>query len=296
MRWMLLAGLLLMAGCLEETQPPAQDEARPMDVYRFAYPGSDVAVAGAPHGWLFQISNPASTAMEYSVRIEGVQHADMGPAGQEAVHWMQGNGPLNWTLPGNASTAFLVQPDLERDMGEGDIAARFIVNGHVAAAWNITRAQGSTVQPGQHVQTYTVGVWENGTSFYTNIAALNEDRSFPAGYPRIDFGGDPLPIYVYDEDRSEQPGSSRDTCHFTTIDGYNSLLKTQAEGSTGVRYLQPEEAYTRDGAEDHFLYGDALIFLNTVSAIDGEADQAVAEPTGDCFDPTNRIPGVPPVS
>jgi hypothetical protein len=59
--------------------------------------------------------------------------------------------------------------------------------------------------------------------------------------------------------------------------------------------LLPEEAYTREGAEEHFLYGDSLVFMNTVVANVGEVSelQALPQPTGDCFNAERYLGQVP---
>lgn len=161
------------------------------------------------------------------------------------------------------------------------------------------------VSPGDHVRTVTVGFWLNGTSFYTNAADLLVDPDFPGapGWVSADDGSDPLPVYVYEQGREEQPYGSQDNCYFTTITGYNDLVDVQTLGSTGIRLLQPEEAYTLPGYEDHDLYGDPIVFMNTVIAHDGATNtqDELPDPDGTCYererpcgDATDDVPdGVP---
>ena len=131
---------------------------------------------------------------------------------------------------------------------------------------------GDAAEPGQGVHVYTAGFFENGTLFYTNIKAIDHD-----GWPRIDWyaweGADPLPVYVYEEDRAEQPSVWKDPQagtpiegtvpglgYYTTIPGFNEALKGLSTNTVRVVRLTPEEAYTRAGNEEHPLYGDALVF------------------------------------
>lgn len=283
----LMAGL---PGCLQDIGFGDSQEA--LDVHLPTWSGSDVWPAGASHAWIAIVSNPHDRVVAYSVQYDD-PHGDMGAVRAEGLHMLAGDGELGpmasdvlapsesriWVFHSTRPTLIL--------------SASVLFDGAQRGYLHVTTPTDAAapVLPGDHVQTATVGFWTNGTSFYTNIAELNDDPAFPAGYDRSEFGGDPLPIYVYGQDRTEQPIGSRDTCHFTTIDGYNALLKTQSEGSTGVRFLQPHEAYTRPGAEEHPLYGDALIFMNTIVAHDGAtgALDAPPAPTGACFDGQNSV-------
>jgi hypothetical protein len=306
----LLAVLLaapLLAGCIGgdsgEDELPQLSALR---VYEYRYPGDDVAHAEHPYGWMMRVTNVAETPHWAGVRV----------GDPEVVEWwaVTADGPTRddaaYRLEPGASVLFLFQAqpgfaldsvEYEVRMSEPSATAEEsfdILERSVFSRDLTTVAEHRPVAPGHHVRTMTVGVWVNGTSFYTNIAALNADDAFPAGYDRSAFGGDALPIYVYDKERAEQPPGSRDTCRFVTIAGYNALLKTQAEKTTGVRFLFPEEAYTRPGAEDHSLYGDALVFMNTIVAHEGAVDDVAAlpQPLGDCFDPNNTSPvPIPPV-
>ncbi|MFA5944823.1 MAG: hypothetical protein WC876_10200 [Candidatus Thermoplasmatota archaeon] len=139
--------------------------------------------------------------------------------------------------------------------------------------WDLAEPRmGDAAEPGQGVHVYTAGFFENGTLFYTNIKALDHDD-----WPRIDWyaweGDAPLPVYVYDEDRTEQPAVWKDPQagtplegtvpglgYYTTIPGFNEALKGLSTNTVRVVHLAPEEAYTRAGNEEHPLYGDALVF------------------------------------
>lgn len=273
----------LLGGCIAGNESPPH---APFEVYEYRYAGDDVFVEGHPYGFVARIHNPTSTPI--TVQVDGLGAvSEWGPLLAEDG-WAKDTPDAPWVLNGSASILFLFQAT-DDTLAEERVGFSVHADNGATATFdrNVTIQSASTgVSAGDHVQTATVGLWLNGTSFYTNIADLNDDPDFPAGYDRGDFDGAPLPVYVYDANSDEQPDGSIDTCHFTTIKGYNALLKTQATDSTNARFLTPEEGYTRPGAEDHFLYGDALVFLNTVVAHDGSTGQADAapQPTGDCFD------------
>lgn len=140
--------------------------------------------------------------------------------------------------------------------------------------WSLAAPKaGDKATTGQGVHVMTAGFYENGTLFYTNIAEIDTDPTWPkAGWYAWE-GADALPVYVYGSDRAEQPlhwtdlqagtpleGTVPGVGYFTTIPGFNEALKGLSTTTTRVVRLAPEEAYTRPGNEDHPLYGDALVF------------------------------------
>ncbi len=300
MRWgagpmvmVLIAGAVL-SGCLDGGGRDVQQDPQGLDsleVYEYRYPGDAVMHAGYPYGWMARVTNDGDEPALFTVQAHD-NDTEWGPV--TSGGWQPENGTEAQALDAGQSLLFLFQrpaapfvPSLEYTVSVVDSTER--------ASFNRTLTQPlreAGVNANDQVTTATVGVWTNGTSFYTNIRGLNEDPGFPAGYDRENFGGSDLRVYVYDEDTSEQPAGSRDRCFSVTIPGYNDLLKSQAEGTSNVRFLAPEEAYTREGREDHDLYGDALVFMNTIVAHGGEVTplQELPQPTGDCFDPQNTVP------
>ncbi|MHB1260640.1 MAG: FKBP-type peptidyl-prolyl cis-trans isomerase [Thermoplasmatota archaeon] len=150
--------------------------------------------------------------------------------------------------------------------------------------WGARPVAGRTAAPGQGAHVWYAGFWENGTMFDTNL----QDLDVGSGWPKAGWyeGGhwDPIPVYIYDQDRTEQPaywkspfsgtpaaGSPADeqagAGYFTTIKGFNEAVKSIPVGTRQVFHLAPEDAYTLPGREDHPLYGDALVFLVEVQDV-----------------------------
>ncbi|MGB1697746.1 MAG: hypothetical protein ACPHK8_05055 [Thermoplasmatota archaeon] len=312
MRWivaLLIAGTL--AGCASPDAEEAFEPAPfPLEVYRHAWTGSDVFVPGVPHGLAFSVHNPTDKEVSVGLLMDGHESMLMGPLGLTSgdtpiTTWLsvrvdaEGNRGVGRVLAPGEGTMFLAKVD---SYVSTNVSAQFLatdpLDGEVlyeshTLEWAIVETTPQAlVTPGTLVQTTTVGLWINGTSFYTNSAQLLADPMFPAGGIVDRNGGtETLPIYVYENANSEQPYGNADNCYFTTIPGYNGLLKSQAGLSTGVTFMQPSQGYTVEGNEGHPLFGDALVFLNTIVAIDGstELTDALPDPSGACFDPTRPV-------
>lgn len=312
----ILLAAFLLAGC---TSSVSTDGDGIVSLYRVAYAGSDLYVEGSTHGWMATVTNDYDedivVGLDFIGKVDGriVRPIQEGMVGFEQLSSnmdVAGDHDPAFTMQLAAGESTLVLAHVD---GYGEFGSTFTVGWNLTAynadatrtlaqvptTWTVERTTpGTPVNPGDHVQTVTVGMWINGTSFYTNAGAALDDPNFPGGEGWVNAtedGRDPLPIFVYGEDRSEQPMGSQDTCHFTTITGYNDLLKSQAEGSTGVRMLQPEEAYTVEGREDFGLYGHVLVFMNTVVAHDGATGPGDEFPDddGDCYDPDRICHEVP---
>ncbi len=300
----LIAVLLvaMLAGCLSSSEagdPPSRTQQ--LSVTPIEYPGSD-RIVNDRIGLLAVVHNNG-TAAEAIVCTSGLSVLLMFSPEQENRFAANVNGTeLSCTHPFVLASGAYGTVGVEGTV-TGDVMWWFGTReGRFSTPqeWNTLQVHleaggsGDAVGAGDHVQTITAGFWVNGTSFYTNIQALNDDPAFPAGYDRSEFGGDALPIYVYDRDRTEQPPTSKDHCRFTTINGYNEMLKRQSDGGTSVTYMAPEDGYTRPGNEDHDLYGDPLIFINTIVAHEGAVDDRPAgDPQGACFDTENTTGPLP---
>ena len=180
-----------------------------------------------------------------------------------------------FSAPGEANfSALRVTPG--KDMGHLALAYQLsdCEGTHAGTiSWDLAEPRmGTSAEPGQGVHVLTAGFWENGTLFYTNIAAIDQGDWPRAGWYAWE-GDEPLPVYVYDQDRSEQPdlwhdpqagtpveGTVPGLGYVTTIPGFNDALKGLSTNTVRVVRLAPEDAYTRAGNEEHPLYGDALVF------------------------------------
>lgn len=147
-------------------------------------------------------------------------------------------------------------------------------------------------QTGKGVHVHTVGWWTNGSSFYTNLDRYH-DSSLPKGYLGEYAGGDPLKVYVYDEDPDEMPRRYEEAGYAVTIPGFNEALKGIHTTAPRLVYLEPEQAYTREDRRDHALYGDALIFYIEAVEVE-EVPCTVPEPV--CDVPTTPDPPPPAAS
>ncbi len=282
--WIVL--LLPLSGCLSSDEAPAEPQ---LSVFVFdSIQGADLRDGSVD--WMVRIANEGDQANEYTIAMDAL-HGTLSLATPTGLAVLDAAAPLDATLtldPGTSHLIVIRSNDPTADRVNTTVTSQGSTV--LAHERSFHETLSGAVSAGQHVQTMTVGVWVNGTSFYTNMAEMLLAPGFPAGgninRSAAMQGALPLPIYVYDRDRSEQPPASKDTCHFTTIPGYNALLKTQDVGTGNVRFLHPEEAYTRAGSEDHLLYGDALIFYNIVVAIDGDAHADVDGPAqgGACYD------------
>lgn len=204
--------------------------------------------------------------------------------------------------PGNVTLDFTERTSVGRCQGRN----------HGLVMWDLAPPKpGDAAMPGQGVHVMTAGFFENGTLFYTNIAELDTDPR----WPRISWyaweGDLPLPVYVYDASRDEQPvvwkapsstlapitaqapdtGTPADEAvdalpqdadeetgagYFTTIPGFNDALQGLSTTTARVVRLEPEQAYTRPGNEEHPLYGHAIVFyIKVLDVVDAPCPQSV---------------------
>lgn len=151
-------------------------------------------------------------------------------------------------------------------------------------------------QAGHGVLVRTVGWWPNGSSFYTNMDRYHERPDLPHDYLGEYEGSEPLKVYVYNDSREEMPERYNESGYVTTIPGFNEALKGIPTVGGAIAYLEPSEAYTREGNEDHALYGDPLIFyieaLET-RTVDCEVPQPVCTPPEPSGAGLHRAPAGP---
>lgn len=300
---LLLVSTLAAAGCLDGT--PLTQDACPEPVvslfYGQAADGRAPRAPSQPVTVLAWATNPADQPAEVTVTPEDVR-------GSAAVEGLQADagrhhgiihrlGPDETGFGFYATEADAEAQDHVRIRGSlgPDDQAEATVDCQDAGLtrWSVGLAEpqaGDTVETGKGVLVHTVGLWTNGTSFYTNLDRFHEREDLPKGYLGEYGGGDPLKVYVYDESPDEMPRRYEEAGYAVTIPGFNEALKGMSTTAPRTAYLTPEEGYTREGNEDHDLYGDALVFyIEAVEVV--EEPCTVPEPV--CDVPTTPDPPPP---
>lgn len=128
------------------------------------------------------------------------------------------------------------------------------------------------LRPGLGALVRTVGYWDNGTVFYTNMKEVRDN----AGLRSVNLGEEepteadyePLKVYVGGRRGEAPPEPYNASGYVPVIEGFDARLRGMREGETLVARLAPEQAYTRPGNEEHVLYGDALNFVVQVTRVD----------------------------
>jgi hypothetical protein len=275
--------VLALAGCVETSdapEPACEPSGQPGFFHKLPpidmdpTLGNDFFAVG--WGW-----GPNVTVVPWEGPLRGKTPDAGGQPDERNVH-AKGNGA--WLL----QLAFYANGSWQEDppapawavrQGEGDCEQLTLDQWRSEAEV----VEGERVVRGRGVHVLTAGFLENGSLFYTNMESVEQNNLMP----RVDWyewsGGDPLPVYVYDQDRSEQPphwkAPSRlappnpgtpvlqaaegeaGVGYFTTIKGFNEALKTMSTTTQRVVRIAPEEAYTLPGYEEHPLYGEALVFV-----------------------------------
>jgi hypothetical protein len=142
--------------------------------------------------------------------------------------------------------------------------------------------EGKVLTPGHGAHVWYAGFWENGTLFETNLEAFDH-----SAWPKADWYQsvpyEPLPVYVYGQDRSEEPAywkplpspaptgtpvdgpvgtaaAAPGLGYYSTIRGFNDGLKGLSTTSTRVIWMDAKDAYP-EGTPNNPLAGDNLVFL-----------------------------------
>lgn len=155
--------------------------------------------------------------------------------------------------------------------------------------------EAEVAEGGKGVLVRTVGLWGNGTSFYTNHGGFHDRGELPRSYLGDYAGDDPLEVYVYNESRDERPERYNESGYSTTISGFNEALHGLPTVGARMTFAAPDEAYTTEGNEDHQLYGDPLYFYIEaleVETVPCEVPQPVCTPP-DEDDVPSRASGHP---
>ncbi|MCA1810998.1 MAG: hypothetical protein LC623_03180 [Halobacteriales archaeon] len=136
--------------------------------------------------------------------------------------------------------------------------------------------------PGHGAHVWYAGFWENGTLFETNLEAFDHSAWPRAGwYQSVPY--EPLPVYVYGQERSEEPAywkplpspaptgtpvdgpvgtaaAAPGLGYYSTIKGFNDGLKGLSTTSTRVIWMAAADAYPA-GTPNNPLAGDNLVFF-----------------------------------
>lgn len=268
-----LLTIATLAGCLagNETVRDPQCQVVPHELFTLPLPGQDAAPGDPGQAWDALVRATPDDGVDLLVP----PWADDDPNAEAVdvtLKALGAEGSLTRVRASPPGEADPVRVDVR--WSDGDPCGR-----QGDATWHLTPEAGEVASAGDGVHVYTAGFWENGTLFYTNIEGVHD-----AAWPRAGWyewsGGEPLPVYVYDQDPDERPpwwsvgvpaeapvvgevpvvGGTAAWSYFVTIPGFNEALKGLSTTTSRVVRLAPEEAYTRPEREDHPLYGDALVF------------------------------------
>lgn len=163
---------------------------------------------------------------------------------------------------------------------------------------------GQILTAGHGTHAFYAGFWENGTLFETNIEGFDHSAWPKAGwYESIPY--DPLPVYIYDQARSEQPAfwkappgvpgtgtpvdgpvgtatAAPGLGYYTTIKGFNDNLKGLSTTSARVFRMDAKDAYP-EGTPNNPLAGDNLVFyVYLQDVVDYPCPTPAAGPTPQC--------------
>lgn len=148
------------------------------------------------------------------------------------------------------------------------------------------------LRPGLGALVRTVGFFDNGTVFYTNMKEVRDNpglRAMALGDEEpTEADWEALKVYVGGKRGEAPPEPYNQSGYVPVIEGFDARLRGMREGETGVARLAPEQAYTRPGNEDHVLYGDALNFVIEVARVDDLGTPPDCAPLPACPPPVAR--------
>lgn len=267
-RALLLASTLLFAGCLEAIIEGDDGPAcAPLGQTLISFPIETPTASYPDQAWdmLYLVGNasiPTAYAFHAPADWAAEIHAFFGDD-QNDSHLLHVRAE-----PGNRSPAggAMLLEWRERPADPRCSGAQGYANSGISSP-----VVGDRVQVGHGALVMTAGFLPNGTLFYTNMQEMNALSEWPAISWYTWEGSDPLPVYVYDQDRSERPqewnatvptpqGETVAWSYFTTIKGFNEALKGLSVNTPRVVYINATDAYTQPGREDHVLYGHDLVF------------------------------------
>ncbi|MEA3143968.1 MAG: hypothetical protein QOG31_1292 [Thermoplasmata archaeon] len=290
MRFAVCAALLLLAlgGCLgaPPTACPAHNGGT---VLRAPDPGASRADPRVPVDELYLVSGlNTDLAPQVAVRVveqsephptvpvERTEFNATGPQRLERLRYQ----PADLARAGGLNVSWSVHDTL--------LPPKCGAAGGVAFTTGVIQNQGQRLTPGHGTHVWYAGFWENGTMFETNIAELDHS-GWPrvAGYQSVPY--EPLPVYVYDKSRDEQPAqwkplpgagptgtpvdgpaaaaaATPGVGYYSTIKGFNDGLKGLSTTGARVLHLEAKDAYPA-GTANNPLAGANLVFYVRITDV-----------------------------
>lgn len=248
--------VLLVAGCVEPSSPV---EVTPYYLLNDAEPGR---------------------ATEFAFHLRSTS-----PFKQEDLG-VSFEGPTGWTfepevetivLRGKDTTSLIVRvtPDANASFEPHDIALR-VGETRAEVKVNVRPLADEPLRAGIGAQVYYVLWYQNGTLASTNDPALRDRDDLGAAVLDApdENGTEPLRVYVGGQRGVPPPEPYNGTGYSPVIEGFDARLRDAGDGrgmvageTLAVR-IPAAEAYTRDGNEEHPLYGEDLNFLIRVVTVD----------------------------
>lgn len=251
-----IALIVLLAGCVEPSSPV---EVTPYYLLNAAEPGR-------PTEFAFHLRSTSPFKQDdLAVRFEGPEGWAFEPESETVVLRGKDTSSLIVRITPDANASF--EPR-EVSVLVGDTRARVTVD--------VRPLGDEPLRAGIGTQLYYVLFYENGTLASTNDPALRNRTGLDA--PLLDgpnaTGSEPLKVYVGGQRGVPPPEPYNGTGYVPVIEGFDARLRDAGNGqgmvageTLAVR-IPAEEAYTREGNEEHVLYGEDLSFLIRIVTVD----------------------------
>ncbi len=231
--------------------------------------GGEVPVTATPYLELHTAAPGSTTQFALFVNNTGTFREDLPVEVTDA--------PADWSVEaehdplkvrGDSGTTVLVNVSVPEDAVHGFHELRVSL-GEASAKLhvNVREAGDREAEPGLGVHVRSVGFWDNGTVFWTNMQEVDQREDLPLGYLGPPGNMTPLKVYVGGERGEDPPERYAERGYVPVIRGFDERLHGMRAGDILAVRIAPEDAYTYDGNEDHALYGDALNFVIEVTKV-----------------------------
>ncbi|MBI4393513.1 MAG: FKBP-type peptidyl-prolyl cis-trans isomerase [Euryarchaeota archaeon] len=220
-----------------------------------------VAFPGGSTGFVLYVNNTFDKTQTFSV-------GGVGPS------WRPSFEPERVTVGpgGGAAILMTLRPRSDAALARHDLTLVLTsAEGHrteVSVAVDLVQHAGSPAEEGKGARVYTAGFYDNGTLFYTNDRAIDENDALVKGYLGDERNFTELKVYVGGQRGTTPPEPYGSAGYVPVIKGFNDRLIGMRPGETAVVHIPPSRAYTYAGNEDHPLFGHALNFAIRVSGVD----------------------------